>query len=62
MSSSAGFLLIAPQSGDLLPELLGTLLITTGQSHSEGKLQLFELMLALRMGVGWIGSRLATGR
>ena len=62
MSSSARFLLIAPQSGDLIPELLGTLLISAGQSHSEGKFQLFKLMLALRMGVGRIGSRLAAGR
>ena len=54
--------MIAPQGGDLFPELLGTLLIPPGQGHSESEFQLFELMLALRMGVGRIGSRLAAGR
>ena len=58
-ASGSRFLLIAAQGGDLFPEMLGTLLITSGESHSQSKFQLLELMLAFGMAVGRIGRWLA---
>jgi len=61
-ASGAGFLLIAPESGDLIAKLLGTLLIPTGQGDRQGKLQLLQLMLPFRVGIRRIGSGLTANR
>ena len=55
--SGAGLLLIATKGGNLLPKLLRPLLIATGQGHSQGEFELFQLMLT----IGLAGERIRSG-
>ena len=50
-SSSAGFLQIAAQGGNLGAQLVGTQLITPGEGDGEGKFELFELVIAFLLGM-----------
>jgi len=49
--SGAWLLLVAPQSSDLLTQLLRTLLITAGEGDGQGEFKFFQLVLTFsRMG------------
>ena len=48
---------VATECSDLFPELLFTQLVAAGDGHSEGKLQLLQLMATLTVGTAAAGWR-----